>query len=110
MAIACLRLFTFLPERPLFSVPRLRSCIARFTLDCAFLPYLLAMASPCVLRKRSDSTPRAAFRVAGTIRCRRRNRDEQPLTATKEETMDKTACIGAAALAIAAAGCAGVQT
>ena len=36
MAIACLRLVTFLPE-PLRSVPRLRSCIARFTLLDAFL-------------------------------------------------------------------------
>src|SRR5207244_10576103 len=40
MAMACLRLFTRLPERPLFSVPRLRSCIARLTLERAFLPYL----------------------------------------------------------------------
>lgn len=31
MAMACLRLVTFLPERPLRRVPRLRSCIARFT-------------------------------------------------------------------------------
>jgi hypothetical protein len=38
MAIACLRLFTFLPERPLFSVPRLRSCIALRTFCCAFFP------------------------------------------------------------------------
>jgi hypothetical protein len=40
MAIACLRLFTFLPERPLLSLPRLRSCIARFTFCRDFLPYL----------------------------------------------------------------------
>src|SRR3979409_1302169 len=40
IAMACLRLVTFLPERPDLSVPRLRSCIARFTLLCAFLPYL----------------------------------------------------------------------
>src|SRR5205823_11652875 len=40
IAIACLRLFTFLPERPDLSVPRFRSCIARLTLLCAFLPYL----------------------------------------------------------------------
>src|SRR6185436_5473909 len=39
IAIACLRLVTFLPERPLRSVPRLRSCIARLTLLCAFLLY-----------------------------------------------------------------------
>ena len=31
MAIACLRLLTFFPERPLRSFPDLRSCIARFT-------------------------------------------------------------------------------
>src|SRR5260221_408244 len=43
IAIACLRLVTFLPERPLFKVPCLRSCIARFTFCCAFLPYLVAM-------------------------------------------------------------------
>jgi uncharacterized protein YjbI with pentapeptide repeats len=34
MAMACLRLVTFLPE-PLRSVPRLRSCIAFFTFFCA---------------------------------------------------------------------------
>jgi hypothetical protein len=45
IAIACLRLFTFLPERPLFSVPRLRSCIAFFTFFCAFLPYLAMQTS-----------------------------------------------------------------
>src|ERR1044071_5107952 len=40
IAIACLRLFTFFPDRPLFSLPRLRSCIARLTFCCAFFPYL----------------------------------------------------------------------
>ena len=40
MAMACLRLFTFLPDRPLFSVPFLRSCIARSTFSDAFLAYL----------------------------------------------------------------------
>ena len=39
IAIACFLLFTVLPERPLFNVPRLRLCIARFTFDAAFLPY-----------------------------------------------------------------------
>jgi hypothetical protein len=38
MAIACLRLFTFFPERPLLSVPRFRSRIAFFTFCCDFLP------------------------------------------------------------------------
>jgi hypothetical protein len=40
IAIACLRLVTFLPERPLRSVPRLRSFIAFRTFIAAFLPYL----------------------------------------------------------------------
>src|SRR6185295_6581309 len=39
IAIACLRLVTFLPERPDRSVPRLRSCIARSTFWLAFFPY-----------------------------------------------------------------------
>ena len=39
IAIACLRLLTRLPDRPDFNVPCLRSCIARFTLLCAFFPY-----------------------------------------------------------------------
>src|SRR5712692_5599961 len=46
IAIACLRLVTFLPERPDLSVPCLRSCIARFTLLCAFLPYRAMSAAP----------------------------------------------------------------
>src|SRR6266516_3214807 len=43
MAMACFRLVTFLPERPLFSVPRFRSCIARSTFFEAFLLYLRAI-------------------------------------------------------------------
>ena len=39
MAIACLRLVTFLPDRPERNVPCLRSRIARSTFFCAFLPY-----------------------------------------------------------------------
>ena len=45
IAIACLRLFTFLPDLPLRSVPALRSCMAFLTFDCAFLPYF-AMSAP----------------------------------------------------------------
>jgi hypothetical protein len=37
IAIACLRLFTLRPERPLRSVPRFRSRIARATFVDAFL-------------------------------------------------------------------------
>jgi hypothetical protein len=36
IAIACLRLLTFLPDRPLFKVPALRFFIARPTLADAF--------------------------------------------------------------------------
>jgi len=40
IAIACFPLVTFLPERPLRSMPRLRSRIACLTFCDAFLPYL----------------------------------------------------------------------
>jgi hypothetical protein len=43
IAIACLRLVTFRPERPLFKVPALRSFIARSTLADAFFEYFRAM-------------------------------------------------------------------
>jgi len=43
IAIACLRLLTLRPERPLFSVPFLRFFIARLTLLDAFLEYFLAI-------------------------------------------------------------------
>jgi hypothetical protein len=46
MAMACLRLVTFLPEPPLFSVPCLRSCMAFSTLSDAFFPYFDAIAKP----------------------------------------------------------------
>jgi hypothetical protein len=44
MAIACFLLVTLRPE-PLFSVPRLRLCIALFTFADAFLPYLAMRCS-----------------------------------------------------------------
>jgi hypothetical protein len=43
IAIACLRLVTFAPERPLFNVPALRFFIARSTLPDAFFEYFRAM-------------------------------------------------------------------
>jgi hypothetical protein len=43
IAIACLRLLTLRPERPLFSVPALRSLIARATLAEAIFEYFRAM-------------------------------------------------------------------
>jgi len=44
IAIACLRLLTFLPERPLFSVPAFRFFIARLTSVDAVFEYLRAIA------------------------------------------------------------------
>jgi hypothetical protein len=44
IAIACFRLVTFLPDRPLFSVPALRFFITRSTSLEAFFEYLRAMA------------------------------------------------------------------
>jgi hypothetical protein len=43
MAIACFRLFTFLLDLPLFSVPFLRLCIARATFFADPLEYFRAM-------------------------------------------------------------------
>ena len=51
MAMACFRLFTFLPE--LFSVPSLRSCIAFSTFFEAALEYFRAM-----IRTRGCRNPR----------------------------------------------------
>jgi hypothetical protein len=65
IAIACLRLFTFLPE-PLLSVPFFFRCIADFTRLRAALPYLaigrsdanavLRSARACVQARRATST------------------------------------------------------
>jgi hypothetical protein len=43
IAIACLRLLTLRPDRPLFSVPALRFFIARPTLAADFFEYFRAM-------------------------------------------------------------------
>jgi hypothetical protein len=58
IAIACFRLFTFFPLRPLLSLPRLNSCISRSTDSEAFGLYfrledffltMLASVHTCVL-------------------------------------------------------------
>jgi hypothetical protein len=51
IAIACLRLLTFLPDRPLFKVPALRFFITRSTSADAFLEYLRAMIILLVAEK-----------------------------------------------------------
>src|SRR5579863_4410633 len=59
MAIACLRLLTFRPERPLFNVPALRFFIARSTVLDVFFEYFRALRTmtflPLVPRFRSSS-------------------------------------------------------
>jgi hypothetical protein len=61
IAIACLRLVTFFPDRPLLSVPRFRSCIAFSTFCDAFLPYL-AIGPP-----RAIVTAVFAYRAGGLL-------------------------------------------
>src|SRR5436309_2536870 len=51
MAIACLRLLTFLPLRPLVSVPRFFRRIALFTIELVFLPYVRFRAMSTLLCK-----------------------------------------------------------
>src|SRR2546423_1849329 len=57
MATACLRLVTFLPELPLLSVPRFRSCIAFSTFFEAFLLYLRAMPQPPCTKSCASGEP-----------------------------------------------------
>ena len=59
IAIACLRLFTRLPERPLRSLPRFMSCIARRTLSPLARPYLRAMVVSCWFQRNCSSRTRA---------------------------------------------------
>lgn len=66
IAIACLRLFTLRPERPLRSVPDLRFFSARPTLADAFLEYLRAMLIlPC--GKVIIGRPKGSGVATGTI-------------------------------------------
>lgn len=53
IAIACLRLVTFVPELPLRSVPSFRSCMARSTFADAFRLYFLLDGLPACLPARS---------------------------------------------------------
>jgi hypothetical protein len=55
IAMACLRLFTVLPDLPLLSVPLLRFLIALSTFFAAALPYLLAIAAPVLRLVSSDA-------------------------------------------------------
>jgi hypothetical protein len=58
MAIACLRLVTFLPLLPLLSVPRLRFSIAPLTSFDALREYLRAMFNLPLVRDAPGPSPR----------------------------------------------------
>jgi hypothetical protein len=62
MAMACLRLVTFRPERPLFSVPALRFFITRSTSAEAFLEYFRAMMVLPVAGKQSSRIAKVPVR------------------------------------------------
>jgi len=68
IAIACLRDVTRFPDRPLRSVPSLRSCIARSTLLWAFFPYFAMIRTP--LRLRLRNVARSTLHVAPPRRLR----------------------------------------
>jgi hypothetical protein len=57
MAMACLRLVTFLPERPLFNLPRFISCMFSSTFSDAFFPYLLAMQNSPAQKNVQAASP-----------------------------------------------------
>jgi len=48
IAMACFRLLTLFPERPLFNVPRLRSCMALATFFDAASLYFRAITPPLI--------------------------------------------------------------
>src|SRR5437667_7240330 len=70
IAIACLRLLTVLPDRPLFSVPCLRSCIARFTFADAFLPYFRGIDAPYVELQAKIAAAEVSWSAPSRIRLR----------------------------------------
>lgn len=68
IAIACFRLVTVLPLRPLFSSPRFSSCIARSTLSWAPCEYFAIMVNLIVnntepVSRRMPDRPDPAFAV-----------------------------------------------
>jgi hypothetical protein len=65
IAIACLRLFTFRPERPLFNVPALRFFIVRLTSLDAFLEYFRAMIIPPGGRELIFASDKSSDRETG---------------------------------------------
>jgi hypothetical protein len=68
IAMACFLLFTFRPLPPLFRVPRLRSCIARFTLFDAALEYFRAAMGLSPAGLSEAATPKTAQRSSTPCR------------------------------------------
>src|SRR5207248_3123742 len=58
IAMACLRLLTFVPDLPLLSLPRLYSCIVFSTFLLAALPYFRAMRTLLQNKVRGRRIPR----------------------------------------------------
>jgi hypothetical protein len=70
IATACLRLVTFLPDRPLRSVPRLRSRMTLLIFFDAFLLYFRAMCAPSdnrVVRQEQHEACQAGARFAECV-------------------------------------------
>src|SRR5688572_31806434 len=73
MAIACLRLVTFLPDLPLCRVPSCISCMAFSTFLAAFLPYFAMAHSSefaCAKTHANSVPPGAALFLGVGLGCR----------------------------------------
>jgi hypothetical protein len=87
MAMACLRLVTFLPEPPLFNFPRFISCMFSSTFSDAFFPYLLAMQNPPAQQVVQAASP--AFHFTNTD-------DGASTIAPRRFTRSESSCVPAA--------------
>ena len=97
MAMACLRLVTLFPLRPLFSVPRFSSCIARSTFLPAIGLYFLPEDFFFVGIEPSPFCFMGATERSEVVRKGRRSADNQnQLTATSAGRMSSTSthCVG----------------
>jgi hypothetical protein len=86
IAIACLRLVTFFPERPLLSVPLFRSRIARATFRDAFLPYLATFVLRVIRFLPVDFESHQTGRV---LDARRSAASSHPRRSFSPETLDR---------------------
>src|SRR5882757_2895537 len=93
IAMACLRLLTLRPERPLRSVPLLRSCIARETFFAALRPYFLAAMETPDIRSKAHTTFVQESR-SGKPRARSRRTCGTPLASCNSTPSFKTMLSG----------------